>query len=553
MKTSSFFRIVFIGLILFTSAMSESDTLDKNRLVREGFAPLFNGKDLIGWKIPEGDNGHWKVVDGVIDYDALSEAKGDRNLWTMESFGDFILHIEWRFKHTTGLYPMPTILPDGSYKKDAEGNVIKKLQPNADSGIFLRGTSKAQINIWCWQVGSGELWGYRNDKSMPPEVRAAVVPKLRADKPVGQWNAFDITMKGERLTVVLNGKTVIENAQLPGVPQSGPIGLQHHGGLDKSTGKMSPASSLVQFRNIYIKRLSTTSRALSSRTGKAAFCLVPDNYGMVLKSPAGQTVFRYMTKKPAETLLTANSVCCLYPVNTPSAERVVDFAPSDHRHHRGVFLAWHCIEGKKKADFWGWGAWAPTEGRVIKNRSVKLVEADSEHARLEIHNDWLVENEVMVSEKLMITAQEKKSAYVIDLDFHLTPTVDVTLVKTAFGGFCVKARKDGNGVYTSPTGLVKLTLPHHLKPESDWPPADWYDYSIELNNGKTVGVAVIDHPANPQTAWHNLGPIAMVNPCIVAPGEVKIDKGQKLRLRYRLVAHDGPAPNELLKKLARQW
>src|SRR5262245_64159038 len=39
-----------------------------------GFAPLFNGKDLSGWKVPEGDNGHWKVLNGVIDYDARSEA-----------------------------------------------------------------------------------------------------------------------------------------------------------------------------------------------------------------------------------------------------------------------------------------------------------------------------------------------------------------------------------------------------------------------------------------------------------------------------------------------
>ena len=40
-----------------------------------GYVSLFNGRDLSGWKVPEGDNGHWKVVDGVIDYDALSEAK----------------------------------------------------------------------------------------------------------------------------------------------------------------------------------------------------------------------------------------------------------------------------------------------------------------------------------------------------------------------------------------------------------------------------------------------------------------------------------------------
>ena len=47
-----------------------------------GFVSIFNGKDFTGWKIPVGDNGHWKVVDGVIDYDAGSEATTDKNLWT---------------------------------------------------------------------------------------------------------------------------------------------------------------------------------------------------------------------------------------------------------------------------------------------------------------------------------------------------------------------------------------------------------------------------------------------------------------------------------------
>src|SRR5260370_30641290 len=64
----------------------------------EGFTSLFNGQDLSGWKIPEGDNGHWKVLDGVLDYDARSEAKGDKSLWTEKSFGDFILRIDWRLK-----------------------------------------------------------------------------------------------------------------------------------------------------------------------------------------------------------------------------------------------------------------------------------------------------------------------------------------------------------------------------------------------------------------------------------------------------------------------
>ena len=250
---------VCLGLVAAAVAAEKPEapekTFDKDKLLKEGYVSLFNGKDLAGWVVPKGDNGHWKVVDGVIDYDAQSEAKGNKSLRTEQAFKDFALHIEWRLKKTTGLYAMPIILPDGSYKKDENGKVIKKPMPNADSGIFMRGSGRGQINIWCWPCGSGEMWGIRNDRKLPAEVRAGAVPKCKADKPVGQWNAFDVTMKGDRITVVLNGKTVIDNAQVPGLPEEGPIVLQHHGGKNKRTGKMSPASSLIQFRNVYIKRL----------------------------------------------------------------------------------------------------------------------------------------------------------------------------------------------------------------------------------------------------------------------------------------------------------
>ena len=62
-------------------------------------------------------------------------------------------------------------------------------------------------------------------------------------------------MKGDRVTVVLNDQMVIDNAQTPGLPEEGAIALQHHGGINKETGELSPASSLVQFRDIYIKQL----------------------------------------------------------------------------------------------------------------------------------------------------------------------------------------------------------------------------------------------------------------------------------------------------------
>ena len=218
------------------------------------FVSLFNGRDLTGWKIPAGDNGHWRVVDGVIDYDAESEARGDKSLWSERSFGDFILRVDWRIKSTPYVNPaVPIIRFDGTHKKDATGREIRLSVPDSDSGVYLRGSSKSQVNIWCWPTGSGEVYGYRTDTSMPAAVRAGVTPKRNADRDVGQWNTFEITMRGDRLTVVLNGEEVIGNAQLPGIDARGPIALQHHG--EKKGGAWVAPPSLVQFRNIAVREL----------------------------------------------------------------------------------------------------------------------------------------------------------------------------------------------------------------------------------------------------------------------------------------------------------
>lgn len=220
-----------------------------------GFISLFDGKTFDGWKVPEGDNGHWKIVDGVMDYDASSEAPGDKNLWSEKAYGDFVLLVDWRIKETPYINPrVPIIKPDGTHKRNADDEEIRISVPDSDSGIFLRGQGKSQINIWCWPVGSGEIYGYRMDQSMPAEVRAGVTPKVLADHDIGEWNQFEITMKGDRVSVKLNGKQVLENAQLPGIPKRGPIALQHHGGKNKK-GEWTSPPALVQFRNIAIKEL----------------------------------------------------------------------------------------------------------------------------------------------------------------------------------------------------------------------------------------------------------------------------------------------------------
>ena len=117
----------------------------------------------------------------------------------------------------------------------------------------------------------------------------------------------------------------------------------------------------------------------------------------------------------------------------------------------------------------------------------------------------------------------------------------MTLKQTAFGGFCVKARKDGKSAYSDPKGEVKLPNPHHLKPETDWPAAAWYDFTTELAGGKKIGVAVVDHADNPPSVWHNLAPIAMVNPCIVATGPGDLEGRQAAAAALRVGRPRRPA------------
>ncbi len=247
-------RFSGIALLVFCTTLFLSCSSNSVAEQDDGFRSLFNGEDLSGWIIPEGDGGHWKVEDGVIDYDAMSQAPGDKNLWSEEEFDDFVLRLDWRIKETPFVNQNTRIIrPDGTYQRDADGNPISIAVPDSDSGIYLRGMSKAQVNIWCWPVGSGEVWGYRTDSEMPPEVVAGVTPNTMADNHIGEWNSFEITMVDDRLTVELNGVVVIEDAQLPGVDDRGPIALQHHG--SKVDGEWTSSPSLVQFRNIYIKEL----------------------------------------------------------------------------------------------------------------------------------------------------------------------------------------------------------------------------------------------------------------------------------------------------------
>lgn len=247
-------RIAILGLALGLGALALPGEDARAADPPRGFASLFNGTDFTGWKVPEGDGGHWKVIDGVIDYDAQSEAEGDKSLWTEKEYANFVLRADWRLTATPYVNPrVKLILPTGLHKKGPDGQDVNMAVPDSDSGIYIRGLPKAQVNIWSWPIGSGEVYGYRNDQKQPATVRAGVVPRLNADRNIGEWNTFQITVRGDRLTVVLNDQMVLSQAQLPDLPARGPIGLQHHGSM--RDGKWVSPPSLVQFRNLFIREL----------------------------------------------------------------------------------------------------------------------------------------------------------------------------------------------------------------------------------------------------------------------------------------------------------
>jgi hypothetical protein len=216
---------------------------DKVALADAGLRSLFDGVSFQGWRHPEEFNGHWIAKDGVIACDGrVKVPKGQsKDLWTAKDYTDFVLVVDWRLPSKPELKARPTFTPDGLFVRDDKGQVVRKEIPDAgDSGVHLRGNDRYQVNIWSQPMGSGDINALHKDASLPEEVRRACLPKKRADMPFGQWNRFVITLRGERVSVVLNGELVIDRAELPNVPPRGPLGLQNHG-------------DPVEFRNLFIK------------------------------------------------------------------------------------------------------------------------------------------------------------------------------------------------------------------------------------------------------------------------------------------------------------
>jgi hypothetical protein len=209
----------------------------------EGFTPIFNGKDLSGWHgMPHFDPYTLKAMSEEQRKAQIAKWTEDaRKHWKVEN-GELVNDGDG-----------PYLTTDKEYG-DIEFLVDYKTVPKADSGIYLRWTP--QVQIWDytkeggkWNLGadkgSGGLWN--NSPGAPGKD-----PLVLADKPFGQWNHFRILMVGERVTVYLNDKLVVDHARLENfwkkdlpLPQKGEIQLQTHGGE-------------IRWRNMFIREIPAT-------------------------------------------------------------------------------------------------------------------------------------------------------------------------------------------------------------------------------------------------------------------------------------------------------
>jgi len=175
-----------VACVALTSGAHASD--DRNQISGflshaefsdRGFRPLFipEDKTLDNWKVSETHAKHWVVHDGMIHYDGVCEnLKGvARNLWTKHSYQDVQFYVEWRFPSPPTLKPQPIVLWNGDFLRDDSGKRITKLRPDAgDSGILFRGILNCQANIWCQELGSGEVNGYRTNRKLPTRLRQSL-------------------------------------------------------------------------------------------------------------------------------------------------------------------------------------------------------------------------------------------------------------------------------------------------------------------------------------------------------------------------------------------
>jgi hypothetical protein len=244
-----------LSACLLTVAFAPAPTEDPRP--PKGFAVLFNGKNLDGWHGMPGFDPY--KLEKMSD----DERKKQIEKWTADAKKHWSVEKGELVNDGKGAY----LTTDREFG-DIELLIEYKTVAKADSGIYLRATP--QIQIWDytkeggkWNLGADKGSGglYNNSKGAPGRD-----PLVLADRPFGEWNRFRILQIGERVTVYLNGKLVVDHARLENVwnrklplRKKGVIQLQTHGGE-------------IRWRNIFVRPILTSeANAILRKQGGSGF------------------------------------------------------------------------------------------------------------------------------------------------------------------------------------------------------------------------------------------------------------------------------------------
>ncbi len=230
----------YLAGIQFALGDLSVDTTPVARPTPTDWKPLFNGKDLTGWK-------------GLVGNPKSRAAMSPDELAAEQKSADAAMRAHWKVENGALVFDGQghSLCTDRDYA-DVELLVDWKIEAGSDSGIYLRGSP--QVQIWDpaqWPQGSGGLYNNRRNPAKP---------MVRADKPVGQWNTFRIKMIGTRVTVWLNEVLVVDDVVLENywerdkpIYAAGPIELQSHG-------------SKLYFKNIMIREIPPEEAARASKS-----------------------------------------------------------------------------------------------------------------------------------------------------------------------------------------------------------------------------------------------------------------------------------------------
>lgn len=202
-------------------------SLDSLAMVEEGFSSLFNGNDLTGWI---GDTFGYLVEDGSIVVDPERRGGGG-NLYTVQEYDNFILRFQFRLTPgaNNGLGIRAPLEGDAAYA----GMELQILDNSAET----------YANLQPYQY-HGSIYG--------------VVPARRGyQKPVGEWNTQEVIADGRQITVILNGRVIV-NADIDEASTPETMDHRDHPGLKREKGHIGflGHGSRVEFRNIWIKEKS---------------------------------------------------------------------------------------------------------------------------------------------------------------------------------------------------------------------------------------------------------------------------------------------------------